>query len=228
MQLYLCYNNIIVSAEYDSLSPITVPTRRLLGNHPNIPELLDGIEQDPTALTDLFTGFDGAVQDYNAMPSDGLPDGLSHLPKVKPLLDSVPTIQDMLSEPTYDICRAFLRSLRDMDPLMRRAEDRQPEPYVGFHVWEGASTHERLVGGIFQAYGMTIANAALGANAPEDERFTFRDTLLDGLIEVMVLNKIKHQDNPVLSVVESQGWFEAKNSDGTFLFTEKIRNLARS
>lgn len=209
-----------------SLYPITLSSRRILGTHPNITLLVDGIEQDQSELDELFASFDTAVRDYNAIEVNSLPSDLNFLPKIKPVLETIPTIRKMIDNPHLRVSRSFIRTLHIMDSLMKRAEDQQPEPNIGFHIWEEVSDRQRIVGAVFQAYGLTIANMTMGRMEPRETLFTRRDTLLDGLIEIMALNRSTHLHDPVFDVVKSLGWFNAKNESGDYLFTQSVRNLA--
>ena len=207
--------------------PVTLPARRVLGEHPNVTVLLDGVEQDPKQLDTLFKSFDNAVKDYNSIDAGNLPQDLNFLPEIKPVLPTMPTIEEMLKSSKLGTYRAFVRGLHTMEPLMTRGESDQPEPSIRFHVWEGASDKQRLVGGIFQAYGITVANIVSERFKEKDKLYKLRNTLLDGLIEIMALNKDKHQNDPVFEVVKSIGWFQAKDAGGKYLFTKTVRDMAK-
>ena len=216
-------------SEYLDLTAISVPAQRILGDRPNMTELLGEIGNDSTELNMLFESFDGAIETYNDFISESLPEELIHIPKAKLVFDQIPSIRSMLIYPKSGTCLSFVRTLYDMDPLMQRAEEKKPEPFIGFHVWEGATSRERLVGGIFQVYGMTIVNRVfLGHNnytLPE-HKHTLKDTLLDALIETMVLNQADGSFDPILEVVRTLGWLEAKSNGSTYLFSDSIRSMA--
>lgn len=208
------------------LRPLIQPTRHIIGSRPNMIKLLDGIEQDPSQLEAMLTSFDTAIEDYNSINVSELPDDLTFLPRVKPLLSTLPTTKEMLAAPQTPACRSFVRSLHIMRPLMERAEDRQPEPNVGFHIWDGASVQEHLMGGVFQAYGLTQADLTLGRDVEKDKLYEFRDAILDSLIEIMALNTDSHPDSPIFEAVKSIGWLQAQNEDGTYLFSQIVREAS--
>ncbi|NTU46099.1 hypothetical protein HGA88_00560 [Candidatus Roizmanbacteria bacterium] len=213
-----------MSAEELSYSQVTSPIRRVLGEHAQIESLTSRVDQDPGSIENVINSFDRAIQGYNAYEKDQLPDDLRFLPLAKVPFPTLPTIRQMYT--TKNSFRPFARGLFQMDQLMTRAENKELEPNIGFHIWEGAIEQERIAGGIFQMYGLTVAQSIKDRFNSKEDLYQAKDMLLDALIEAMALNRAKYPEDPVFAIVKNLGWFEAKNAGGEFLFSQTIRDLA--
>lgn len=203
------------------------PMERALGKRVGMAALF---ATSSSEISSVLHNLDQEIWGYNLLDLKIVErvEGLRHLPVAKAAVPKLPFCSASLELRSSRTCTLYQNALFTANGLMERAENDQPEPNMGFALWEDVATRSRLMGGAFQIIGLMAAHKKHGVDPDvthNPEFYALKECVLDALLEVAALKPVEKRSE-LFELAQAQDWFESRDTNGEYVFSDTIRQLA--